>query len=231
MKDVYLSENAGDPLIEFLNYHEFTLHFMNGEHTPVYREVSTHADIHMCQLGLWGKARLFMGHTEKLGKSYPENIIYNAVCTSGFFIHNLRYTDAALLSQAMKTSRQKVHVPQGYSRCCCLPVDDNSFITSDAGIAKALSACNAHVLFIQKGHILLPGFDYGFIGGCAGHFSIDGKRTIIFNGDLSSHPDYRKIAAFIRDREVEIIYFDSYPLEDIGSILTGTPITAEAEPC
>ena len=131
----------------------------------------------------------------------------------------------------MKTSRQKVHVPQGYSRCCCLPVDDNSFITSDAGIAKALSACNAHVLFIQKGHILLPGFDYGFIGGCAGHFSIDGKRTIIFNGDLSSHPDYRKIAAFIRDREVEIIYFDSYPLEDIGSILTGTPITAEAEPC
>ena len=63
MKDVYLSENAGDPLIEFLNYHEFTLHFMNGEHTPVYREVSTHADIHMCQLGLWDKARLFMGHT------------------------------------------------------------------------------------------------------------------------------------------------------------------------
>ena len=44
-------------------------------------------------------------------------------------------------------------------------------------------------------------------------------------------PVIRKIAAFIRDREVEIIYFDSYPLEDIGSILTGTPITAEAEPC
>ena len=228
MKDVYLSENAGEPLIEFLNDHEFTLHFMNGEHTPVYREVSTHADIHMCQLGLWDKARLFMGHTEKLGESYPENIIYNAVCTSGFFIHNLRYTDPALLSQAMKTAAQKVHVTQGYSRCCCLPVDDNSFITSDAGIAKALSVRDAHVLFIQKGHILLPGFDYGFIGGCAGHLTIDGKRTIIFNGNLNSHPDADKIAAFIRDRGIEIVYFDSFPLEDIGSILTGHP---EAEPC
>lgn len=178
----------------------------------------------MCQLGLWDEPQLFMGNTAKLTKNYPGNIIYNAICTSEFLIHNLKYTDSRLLTEAARSGRKTIHVSQGYSRCSCLPVTDDSFITSDAGMQKALEANGAHVLFIQKGHVLLPGFDYGFIGGCAGHLIIEGKRTIIFNGDLSRHPDYEKIAAFIKDRDIEIIFFDSYPLEDIGSILTGKPL-------
>lgn len=226
MNTVYLSANAGKPLTDFLRNSGFSLQLLTGADTPVYTEVSTHADIHMCQLGLWEEPRLFIGNSSKLSRNYPGNIIYNAVCTERYFIHNIRHTDSALLSEASESSRTIIDVNQGYSRCSCLPVTDDSFVTSDAGMQKALEAGGAHVLFIQKGHILLPGFDYGFIGGCAGHLLINGKPTIVFNGNLSAHPDYKKIAAFIKDRDIDILFFDSYPLEDIGSILTGKPVTA-----
>ena len=121
-----------------------------------------------------------------------------------------------------------VDVPQGYSRCCCLPVDDTSFITSDRGIEKALTAAGADVLLIEKGHIELPGFDYGFIGGCAGHIMVPSnddscygeRQAILFNGDISSHPDYERITAFINERGIDITYFKDYQLTDIGSIIT-----------
>jgi hypothetical protein len=70
-------------------------------------------------------------------------------------------------------------------------------------------------LLIDKGHIQLQGFDYGFIGGASGRIG----DTIIFNGDITQHPDYEKIAAFIEDRDLKIKYFTEYPLEDIGSII------------
>jgi len=123
-----------------------------------------------------------------------------------------------------------VDVPQGYTRCCCLPVDDTSFITSDRGIEKALTAAGADVLLIEKGHIELPGFEYGFIGGCAGHvimppgdtsYDYNGHMvpTILFNGDLSKHPNFESIIRFINERKIDIAYFEDYPLTDIGSIL------------
>lgn len=196
-----------------------------------YHPVSTHPDIFMCRFGVWENTEIFPGNTNKLTPAYPGNIIYNAVCTGKYFIHNLRYTDPELLEAAKRWAAAKarssgglafVNVPQGYTRCCCLPVDDTSFVTSDEGIAKALIAAGAEVLIIEKGHILLPEFDYGFIGGCAGHLKRgpQPERTIIFNGDLSAHPDHKKITAFIEDRDIEIVYFKDYPLTDIGSIIS-----------
>ena len=69
---------------------------------------------------------------------------------------------------ADSTILTKIHVKQGYTRCSLLPVDDRSFITSDAGIAKTLAEHDTDVLLIHPGHIHLPGFDYGFIGGTGG---------------------------------------------------------------
>lgn len=232
MKDtVYLSSLAGRPLTEYLRQQGFRLHLLDGSSSPVYKEVSTHADIHMCQLGVWDSPVLFMGNTEKLGNVYPGNIIYNAVCTGKYYIHNLKYSDSALTAAAEKRQHdicpeqtpEKIHVSQGYTRCCCLPVDDTSFITSDRGIAASLEQAHAEVLLISAGHISLPGFDYGFIGGCAGHLMINGRRTIVFNGDLESHPDCKEITSFIKDRDIDIVSFADYPLTDIGSILYGRP--------
>ena len=137
-KNVYLSSLACEPLVSCLKTCGLSPALLDGTGSPVYEEVSTHADIHMCQLGLWDDVRLFHGNTAKLGHDYPGNIIYNAVCTGKYFIHSLKYTDPDLLDAAGDIIR--IDVPQGYTRCCCLPVDDSSFITSDEGIAKAGAA-------------------------------------------------------------------------------------------
>ncbi len=253
MKKAYVSIDAHRALTSYLSRLGCPTETVNHCGTTYY-PVSTHPDIFMCRLGVWERPELFRGNPKKLNPSYPGNIIYNAVCTGRYFIHNLKHTDESLLSAAAEWkahlggnagSLTYVDVPQGYSRCCCLPVDDTSFITSDAGIEKKLSAAGADVLLIQTGHIALPGFDYGFIGGCAGHIlspphchektahGIDSdipcdaqpsaaslRPTILFNGDLSSHPDYMKIANFIHLRGIDTAYFKDYPLTDIGSILT-----------
>jgi len=251
MNKIYISKLAGEPLTEYLKSLGYELHFVTGEDSPVYDAVKTHADIHMCQLGLWENAEIFPGNPKLLANNYPGNIIYNAVFTGKYFIHNLKHTSPELLNAAKAwhethakgTPFHILDVPQGYTRCTLLPVDESSFITSDEGIAKELADYDTEVLLIQKGYIALPGFDYGFIGGCAGHIltprtgeksgllSINypdtisqantSQRTIIFNGNLEAHPNYKKIAAFIKDRDINIEYFSDYPLTDIGSILTG----------
>lgn len=206
--------------------------------------IATHPDIYMCQLGLWDEAGIFMGDREKLGPVYPSDIIYNAVCTRDYFIHYIQKTDEDLMDSVMmwrkdlafsgilKAGENKfAHVPdeeqmqivgvsQGYTRCTCLPVDNKSFITSDRGLADILSNQGASVLLIEQGHIVLPGFDYGFIGGCAGSIYVKPhERAIVFNGDLAAHPNFSEIVEFIQCRNILPIWFDDYPLEDIGSIL------------
>lgn len=232
MKKVYLSNAAHPALTSYLTKLGYAIELVYHEGVT-YDPVSSHPDIFMCRLGVWEKPQIFPGNPEKLTSKYPGNIIYNAVCTEKYFIHNLKHTDPELMTAALGSAHYPnakptlVDVPQGYTRCCCLPVDDTSFITSDEGIAKTLASTSADVLLIEKGHIELPGFDYGFIGGCAGHImapSADHNDnipapTIIFNGNLSAHSDYERIANFIHQRNINIVYFEDYPLTDIGSIL------------
>ena len=220
---VYLSRLASPALQSFLRANGFQLESLDVP--VVYPEISTHADILLCQLGLWEKARIFHGNPEKLTRNYPGNIRYNAVCTGKYFIHNLQYTDPDLLAAAEEhavsehTRLTRIHVNQGYTRCSLLPVDDRSFITSDAGIAKTLADYDTDVLLIRPGHIQLPGFDYGFIGGTGGGLPLAGRRLLVVNGRIETHPDYKKIATFLEDRDIDLYYPKDSPLMDIGSIL------------
>ena len=220
---VYLSRLASPSLQRFLQENGFRLESLDVP--AVYPEISTHADILLCQLGLWEKAQVFHGDPEKLARNYPGNICYNAVCTGKYFIHNLQYTDPDLLAaagtkaEAEHTNLTKIHVKQGYTRCSLLPVDDRSFITSDTGIAKTLADYDTDVLLISPGHILLPGFDYGFIGGTGGGLPLASRRRLVVNGNIETHPDYKKIATFLEDRDIDLYDPNNSPLMDIGSIL------------
>ena len=221
----FISSHAPDSLKKYISEAGYELGTVDGATmtppSPVYSQILTHPDIHMCQTGLWENSCIFHGSSRDLGPVYPGNIIYNAVCTGKYFIHSLKYTSPALLDHVKSRfpGITMVDVRQGYTWCSCLPVDDSSFITYDRGIASALSSFDTDVLLIQPGHIMLPGFDYGFIGGCAGNIIADGQRQIVFSGDLSHHPDCKKITAFIKDRDIDIVFFKDTPLTDIGSIL------------
>ena len=96
-------------------------------------------------------------------------------------------------------------------------VDGNSVITADRGIVSALKKCpDIDVLPISQGFVRLEKFEYGFLGGASGKVG----NEIVFNGDLSAHPDYEAICRFIEARGLSVKYFPGYPLTDIGSILT-----------
>ena len=206
--------------------------------THVDPRIATHPDLYMCQLGLWSEAGIFFGDPEKLAPEYPKDIIYNAVCTRNYVVHLADQTDPELRDAIVMWHRTLRRLPgegdhrdikvlgvrQGYTRCMCLPVDDNSFIVSDESIARPLEAQGASVLRIREGSIKLNGFKHGFIGGTAGSIYVNvdemiDQRAIVFNGDLTVHPDFAAITEFIRSRNILPVWFEDYALEDIGSIL------------
>jgi len=220
MSTIFISETANTLIADYLRSQGHTVKII-GMSDITYNPVSSHPDIYMCSMG--HDKPVFFGDPSKIGTKYPSNIIYNAACTGKFFLHNLKYTDPELLKAA--SSMQQIHVPQGYTKCNTLIIDENSIITSDKGIAKACS-CKMDVCLITPGYIKLQGFDYGFIGGSSGRID----NTIVFNGDISKHPDYKKITDFIKARDLDIKYFTEYPLEDIGSIIV-LPDFQEAPLC
>ncbi len=231
MSIILLSEKAGPQLISCLTDKGHKT--IPIQRTPsVYEAISTHADIYACPIGGElilapeqdagiGRALSSAGVVYALGssilqKNYPGNVAYNAVSTENYFIHNLKHTDPMLLGRAQQLGLILIDVKQGYTKCNTVIVSPNAFITSDAGIARQLSSYLIDVLLIQNGHVGLSGFPHGFLGGASG--KVD--DTIFFNGDLSRHPDCQRIISFIEDRGLSAVYFEDYPLEDIGSLIS-----------
>lgn len=209
MSTVYLSEHAHPLLRQYISGLGHSIHTVR-ETNRVYPAVSAHPDIYFCRLGINGP--VFRGDPEKLEYAYPGNIRYNAACTGKFFIHNLNYTDPALLAAAENT--EKINVRQGYAKCSTVIVAEDAIITADGGIAKACRD-KLDVLEISPGHVKLTGFPCGFLGGASGRIG----EEIIFHGNLAAHPDGERIIDFIRRRGLTVKYFTEFLPEDIGSIL------------
>lgn len=152
--------------------------------------------------------------SSRLSSDYPEDIAYNAVVTENVLIHRLDYTNSLLLQHSKNSGKQLIPVRQGYTKCSTVIVSKESIITSDQGIYEAAKDF-MKVLLIQPGHVLLEGFDTGFLGGASASF----EDAVIFHGDLSMHPDFEKIQSFIESEQKKLIYFKDFPLTDIGSIL------------
>lgn len=103
-------------------------------------------------------------------------------------------------------------VKQGYARCGTLLFGDAA-VTSDRGLAEALSSLGAEVLRIEPGHILLDGYGSGgFIGGAS---AVVGRK-ILFFGRLSSHPQGGEIAEFLSRAGGETVELFDAPLADFG---------------
>ena len=92
----------------------------------------------------------------------------------------------------------------------------NAIITDDVSIASASEKNGLAVLLVSKGDVILPGREYGFIGGCCGLIAPD---TMLFNGSLASHKDGEKIRTFLSSFGVRAEEAGDFQLTDIGSIL------------
>lgn len=215
MSNVYLSENACPALKDWLckNGYRVTEIRATGR---VYPAISAHPDIYMCRLGMDAGAPLIRAADDELGYSYPDNVLYNAVCLDKYFIHNLKYTSESLKKAVQDKKLNMINVKQGYTKCSIAVVDGRSVITSDEGIARTLvKYSDIDLLHIRHGFVSMPGFECGFIGGASGRVG----DKMLFNGDLSAHPDFADICKFSNARGIEPVYFKGFPLEDIGSII------------
>lgn len=148
-----------------------------------------------------------------LDSLYPYDIILNAVNLSDLFIHNIKYTDAELLKKI--GTKKFINVKQGYTKCSTAIVSEKAVMTSDTNIAKALFKENIDVLLLPPGDILLPGLDYGFIGGCCG--LID-DNSLAFYGDLNYYAYGKEVFEFLKNHNVEPIFLRKEKLIDRGSL-------------
>lgn len=147
------------------------------------------------------------------GKSYPEDARFNVFCNGSFAVLNRKSADPAIVSDLDLSGRVMIEVSQGYTACSLLGVNDDSFITADEGICKALIHFGLNVLKIHPGHILLPGFDFGFIGGSAVK---PDEGTVAFTGMLDDHPDKERITGFIKEQGKSVEFLTNLPVFDIG---------------
>lgn len=212
MNRIYISARADRALTEYLadsGYEVWMLPRIPGPDPAI----ADHPDLVFCSLGP-GRP-VFHGKIAAVGRPYPADVPYNACCTGKYFIHNLKYTHAELLAAAEDAGMIPVNVPQGYSRCSCLPITEDAVITADQGIIQACRDAGLTVLEVTPGHVELPGYKYGFIGGCAGRVG----DTVVFHGSLAGHPDGAQIRSFIEERGLKCIDFPEFPLRDIGSVI------------
>jgi hypothetical protein len=150
-----------------------------------------------------------------LTRTYPYDIILNALNIGNFFVHNLNNTDENLLH--LLSCKKLLNVRQGYTKCSAAVLNENAVMTSDKGIADVLSANNVDVLLLPPGDILLPGLNYGFIGGTCGMLS---ERFIAFYGQLSEYKYGEEVLKFLKKYNIEPVYLRKGKLIDRGSLFT-----------
>ena len=146
---------------------------------------------------------------------YPKNVLLNAAILDDYIIHNFKYTDTNLL--ACIKSKKSINVKQGYSKCSILPIREKAVITNDSGIYKALIKENFDVLLLPPGDIILPGLNYGFIGGVGGKITSD---ILAFHGDLDYYCYGDVVKLFLKKYDVKPVYLKPGKLFDRGSLFT-----------
>ncbi|MBV7272788.1 hypothetical protein JMF89_10705 [Clostridiaceae bacterium UIB06] len=184
------------------------LHIIDNENLMV------HKDMNVKFVKLLKKLGFNVSFSENnLNSLYPYDIILNAVNLSNLFIHNIKYTDSELLKKV--SNKKLINVKQGYTKCSTAIVSEKAIMTSDKNIAKTLFKENIDVLLLPPGDILLPGLDYGFIGGCCGLLDY---KLLAFYGDLNYYTYGKKVLEFLKKHSIEPVFLRKEKLIDRGSL-------------
>lgn len=169
-------------------------------------------------LWLAKKARIIAGN--KLARwNYPQDVAYNILSVGPYAFHLERATDPMARNAFEQRGVRWVSVRQGYSKCSVCVVSENAIITQDSVIAQKAQALGIEALKIETDEILLPGRNYGFIGGASGKLRRD---LLAFTGDIRRLHCGQAIIAFCQKHGVTTICLSDGDVLDIGSII---PIT------
>jgi hypothetical protein len=151
---------------------------------------------------------------EPTGEKYPLDVLFNACIVGEKIICNRKTVSKLILDKALEFGYEIIDVPQGYTKCSVTVVSDNAVITADKAIAAACKNAGIDVLEISEGHISLPPYDFGFIGGASGACG----DNVYFCGSLDHHPDGEMIKAFCEKHKKAAISLTGGQLQDTGSL-------------
>ena len=146
---------------------------------------------------------------------YPSEARFNVLLLGDYLFANKNAVSPYIADACDSLGVTLVHVNQGYAACSCAVCGDG-IITADPSIYEALVARDIPSLKISQGHILLPGYSYGFIGGACGFSRSD--NTLWFNGDITMHPDYNAISQFACSMGVSVYSLGAWSLTDCGGL-------------
>lgn len=208
-----------EPLLVFPSPHlaqpvsshaDMRLHHVGGEDIVV--EKGDHVlrnALHACSMKVH--------YSEKgLLPDYPHDIGLNCFPIQQMLVGNTVYIDPFIKYSYQQKGFDFIHIKQGYSKCSTALVSKNAIITSDTGIHHILTQRSIDCLLIPPGHIQLPGYNYGFIGGCC---FLAAPDLLCFWGNLSIYPYETEIRKFCKKHAVHAISLSPEPLMDIGSVI------------
>lgn len=153
--------------------------------------------------------------SDEVAEKYPLDAGLNVLVIGKTVYARTKSASASLLEHYREKNYKIVDVKQGYPACTVMKIGESAAVTSDAGMARALSNEGIKTLLIEVGGIALPPYEYGFIGGCAGCF--DDK--IYFAGCIEDHPAYNLIKDFAENEGYTLVSLGDFPLFDVGGIL------------
>jgi len=113
-------------------------------------------------------------------------------------------------------NKKIINVNQGYTRCSCIEINSDCYITDDESIYNSLVENKIDCLKIKKGFIKLDGYNYGFIGGASVKLS---DNELLFFGDISDKEEKDKIVSYLNKRNIKAIFIENKKLTDIGSAI------------
>ena len=145
---------------------------------------------------------------------YPHDAIFNALVAGEYIFYKDDSISNEVKEHAKKHGLKPIPVKQGYPACTTLAFG-GAAITSDVGMARALSSVGIRVTLIENGDISLPPHEYGFIGGAAGVY----KNKIYFIGDIKRHRSYEIIKDAITSEGYTPVSLSSGHLRDLGRII------------
>lgn len=150
-------------------------------------------------------------------EKYPLDVPYNVAILNNYAIFLERGIDIVLHDEIQKRGYKSINIKQGYSKCSVAITGHTSAITSDRLLYDKLVRKGFKVLYIEPGNIVLPGYNYGFIGGATGLLS---DNELLVAGSLQKHPSKDIIYDFLKSENIDIIELSDGNIVDIGSILT-----------
>lgn len=177
---------------------------------PLQHTLLTHEDYYRENCGLLGPFPIETT-SELISGTYPQDVLFNALeMRCGIFCR-----EKSISERIRRCGKKIINVAQGYSRCAACKVDSEALITADPSIAAAARENGIQVLEITEGNISLPGYSCGFIGGC----SVRIGNEMLFTGDITNHPDYPAITAFLHKHGCKPVCLSENVLTDYGGFI------------